>query len=67
MYSIEENREYNQLKVLNAFRELGFAEHHLGATTGYGYGDEGRFVLGDVFAEVLGGEAGIVSPALRTV
>ena len=56
--------EYNQEKVLKAFNKRGVALRHFNGTTGYGYGDDGRFVLGDVYADALGGEAGIVSPAL---
>ena len=60
----DEISEYNQEKVLKAFNKHSIALRHFNGTTGYGYGDDGRFVLGDVFAESLGGEAGIVSPAL---
>ncbi|MBQ7323354.1 MAG: methionine gamma-lyase family protein [Clostridia bacterium] len=60
----DEISEYNQAKVLQAFNKHSIALRHFNGTTGYGYGDEGRFVLGDVFAESLGAEAGIVSPAL---
>ena len=60
----DEISEYNQDKVLKAFNKHLIALRHFNGTTGYGYGDDGRFVLGDVFAESLGGEAGIVSPAL---
>ena len=60
----DEISEYNQEKVLKAFNEHSIALRHFNATTGYGYGDEGRFVLGDVYAASLGAEAGIVSPAL---
>lgn len=56
--------EYNQEKVLKAFNKRSIALRHFNATTGYGYGDDGRYALGEVFAEALGGEAGIVSPAL---
>ena len=56
--------EYNQEKVLKAFNNHGIALRHFNPTTGYGYGDEGRFSLGAVFAEALGAESGIVSPAL---
>lgn len=56
--------EYNQEKVLKAFNAHSIALRHFNGTTGYGYGDEGRFVLGDVFAQSLGAEAGIVSPAI---
>ncbi len=60
----DEISEYNQEKVLKAFNAHSIALRHFNPTTGYGYGDEGRFVLGDVFAKSLGGETGIVSPAL---
>ncbi len=60
----DEISEYNQEKVLKAFNRHSLALRHFNPTTGYGYGDEGRFVLGDVFAEALGAKAGIVSPAL---
>ncbi len=60
----DEISEYNQEKVLKAFHKHSIALRHFNPTTGYGYGDEGRFVLGDVFADAFGGEAGIVSPAL---
>mgnify|MGYP002509458595 CR=1 FL=1 len=60
----DEISEYNQEKVLKAFNKRGIALRHFNGTTGYGYGDDGRFVLGDVYADALGGEAGIVSPAL---
>lgn len=60
----DEISEFNQEKVLKAFNKHSIALRHFNPTTGYGYGDEGRFVLGDVFADSLGAEAGIVSPAI---
>ena len=60
----DEISEFNQEKVLKAFNNKGIALRHFNGTTGYGYGDDGRFALGEVYAEVFGGEAGIVSPAL---
>ena len=60
----DEISEFNQEKVLKAFNNHSIALRHFNPSTGYGYGDEGRFVLGDVFAESLGAEAGIVSPAI---
>jgi len=56
--------EYNQEKVLKAFASHSIAIRHFNGSTGYGYGDEGRFVLGEVYAEAFGAESGIVSPAL---
>ena len=60
----DEISEYNQEKVLKAFNQKGIALRHFNGTTGYGYGDDGRFTLGEVFALSLGAESGIVSPAL---
>ena len=60
----DEISEYNQEKVLKAFQKHNIAIRHFNPSTGYGYGDEGRFVLGDVYADAFGAEAGIVSPAL---
>ena len=56
--------EFNQEKVLKAFNKYSIALRHFNATTGYGYGDDGRFMLGEVFASSLGAETGIVSPAI---
>ncbi len=60
----DEISEYNQEKVLKAFCEKGVAIRHFNPSTGYGYGDEGRFLLGEIYAKVFGAESGIVSPAL---
>ena len=60
----DEIRQYNQEKVLKAFNKRSIALRHFNGTTGYGYGDDGRFTLGDVYADAFGAEAGIVSPAL---
>ena len=60
----DEISEYNQEKVLKAFNKRFIALRHFNPTTGYGYGDDGRFALGEVFADALGAESGIVSPAI---
>ena len=60
----DEISEYNQEKVLKAFNEKGVAVRHFIGTTGYGYGDDGRFTLGEVYARCFGAESGIVSPAI---
>ncbi len=54
----------NQEKVLNAFKEERIALRHFAPSTGYGYGDEGREVLGKVYARAFGTERAVVSPAL---
>ncbi len=60
----DEIAQFNQEKVLNAFNKRAIALRHFNGTTGYGYGDDGRFALGEVYADAFGAEAGIVSPAL---
>lgn len=60
----DEISEFNQEKVLKAFNEHQIAIRHFNGTTGYGYGDDGRFTLGEVFAKSLGAQTGIVSPAM---
>ncbi len=60
----DEISEYNQEKVLKALQDNGLALRHFNSTTGYGYGDEGRDVLGKVYAKSLGAEDGIVSPSI---
>lgn len=62
--AVDDVAYFNQVKVLNAFRENGVAVRHFNGTTGYGYGDEGRDVLGKLYAEAFGAESGIVSPHL---
>ncbi len=62
--TVEEIAYFNQVKVLNAFRENRVALRHFNGTTGYGYDDEGRDCLGRLYAQVFGAESGIVSPHL---
>jgi len=59
---IDEIALYNQSKVLNAFSECRIALRHFNGSTGYGYDDEGRDVLGKIYALAFGAERGIVSP-----
>ena len=57
---IEENQRYNQQKMLAAFSRAGVSERHLFGSTGYGYGDQGRDVLDQVYAYALGAEDALV-------
>lgn len=57
---IDQNRDYNQIKVLNAMQEAGLAERHLFGTTGYGYDDIGRELLDSVYAKVFDTEDALV-------
>ena len=58
----EEISLYNQEKVLNAFRKNRIALRHFNGTTGYGYGDDGRYALKKVYADVFHAEAAVVTP-----
>lgn len=53
---IEEIQQYNQLKVLKAFRDCKISAQHLVGTTGYGYDDKGRDGLDKLFATIVGAE-----------
>ncbi len=61
---IDENAEYNQMKVLNAMQKNKVAEMHLAGTTGYGYNDEGRDTLEQVYADLFKTEAALVRPQI---
>jgi cystathionine beta-lyase family protein involved in aluminum resistance len=58
----DEIREYNQLKVLDAFQKERISEAHFTNTTGYGYGDIGRDSLDKVYANIFNCEAALVRP-----
>lgn len=56
---IEDIRDYNQEKVLNAFVENKVAPEHFYTVSGYGHDDLGREVLDKVFADVFKAEKAI--------
>ncbi len=57
---ISEITAYNQQKVLHAFIKNGVSESHFTPSTGYGYGDRGREVLEQVFADCVGAEDALI-------
>ena len=57
---INEIRDYNQRKVLNAFFENKVAPEHFYTVSGYGHDDLGREVLDKVFAHVFKAEKALV-------
>lgn len=57
---IDEIRDYNQEKVLNAFIENRVAPEHFYTVSGYGHDDLGREVLDKVFAQVFKAEKALV-------
>ena len=59
---IDRVAEYNQAKVLSAFRKNRVAATCFAASTGYGYNDEGRDKLEQVYADTFHTEAALVRP-----
>ena len=57
---IDENAEFNQVKVLEAFRKYKLSEAHFFGTSGYGYNDLGREVIEQIYAEIFGVEDALV-------
>ncbi len=61
---IDENAEYNQLKVVKAMQDCQVSEACLLGTTGYGYNDLGRDTLEEVYAKVFHTEDALVRPQI---
>ncbi|WP_313345782.1 methionine gamma-lyase family protein [Lacrimispora sp.] len=61
---IDENAEYNQMKVIKAMQDNRVSDIHFAATTGYGYNDLGRDTLEDVYASAFHTESALVRPNL---
>ena len=61
---IDTRIEANQFRVLKSFQNHRVSDSHFIPTTGYGYDDIGRDTLEKVYADVFGGEAGLVRPQI---
>jgi cystathionine beta-lyase family protein involved in aluminum resistance len=61
---VDENAEYNQMKVIKAMQDNRVSDIHFAATTGYGYNDLGRDTLEAVYASVFHTESALVRPNL---
>ena len=61
---IDQNAEYNQMKVIKAMQDNRVSDIHFAATTGYGYNDLGRDTLEAVYASVFHTESALVRPNL---
>ena len=57
---IDEVKEYNQEKVLNAFRKNKIGAEHFSSVSGYGHDDLGREALDKVFADIFNAEKAVV-------
>ncbi|GAA0740839.1 methionine gamma-lyase family protein [Clostridium oceanicum] len=55
-------REYNQIKVLDAFQEERISDSHFTNSSGYGYDDIGRDSLERVYARIFHAESALVRP-----
>lgn len=62
--AIDKIAECNQMKVVAAMQKNKVAEMHLTGTTGYGYNDDGRDTLEQVYADVFHTEAALVRPQI---
>ncbi len=51
---------YNTKKVVDAFRAHRVSEYYFSGSSGYGYADQGRDSLGDIYAEIFGVEKALV-------
>ncbi len=63
---IETTAENNQYKVIDAFRQENISQRHFAPTTGYGYADEGRQALCNVFARIVKAEKAAISPHIAS-
>ncbi|MDZ5473382.1 methionine gamma-lyase family protein [Bacillus sp. 31A1R] len=61
---IDQRVERNQFRVLSSFQQNRVSDSHFIPTTGYGYDDIGRDTLEKIYAEVFGGELGLVRPQI---
>ncbi|TXC91858.1 methionine gamma-lyase family protein [Metabacillus litoralis] len=61
---IDKRSESNQFRVLQSFQKHRVSDSHFIPTTGYGYDDAGRDTLEQIYADVFGGEAGLVRPQI---
>ncbi|XJZ28594.1 aminotransferase class I/II-fold pyridoxal phosphate-dependent enzyme [Bacillota bacterium Lsc_1132] len=61
---IDQRSDSNQFRVLQSFQKHKVSDSHFIPTTGYGYDDHGRDTLERIYADVFGGEAGLVRPQI---
>ncbi|WP_404331561.1 aminotransferase class I/II-fold pyridoxal phosphate-dependent enzyme [Mesobacillus maritimus] len=61
---MDEMIDTNQFRVLQSFQKYRVSDSHFIPSTGYGYDDIGRDTLEKIYADVFGGEAGLVRPQI---
>lgn len=62
--AIDKVAEFNQMKVIAAMQKNKVSEMHLGSSSGYGYNDDGRDTLEQVYADIFHTEAALVRPQI---
>ncbi|MFE8699176.1 aminotransferase class I/II-fold pyridoxal phosphate-dependent enzyme [Cytobacillus sp. FJAT-54145] len=62
--NIDRQIESNQFRVLVSYQKHKVSDSHFIPSTGYGYDDIGRDTLEKIYADVFGGEAGLVRPQI---
>lgn len=60
--AIDAVTEYNQLNVIHAMQKNKVSDYHFNSGTGYGYNDDGRDVLEQVYADIFHTEDALVRP-----
>lgn len=63
---LEETERANTARVLSFFRKHRVGQRHFAPSTGYGYDDIGRDVLGEIFAGLMGSESALVRPQIAS-
>lgn len=61
---IDKRIDANQFRVIQSFQKHRVSDSHFMPSTGYGYDDIGRDTLEKIYADVFGGEAGLVRPQI---
>ncbi|MDD2431858.1 MAG: methionine gamma-lyase family protein, partial [Firmicutes bacterium] len=56
--------EFWSIRILDAFRKARVSEYSFFSSSGYGYNDEGRFHLEEVYSKVFGTESALVRPQM---
>lgn len=66
MKELDDIKEFNQVKILNIYREVGLNQSDFSYTTGYGYGDRGREKTEEIFAKLFDTEDAFVRSAISS-
>ena len=61
---LEDISEFNQLKVLKAFKKHNLNTQDFISATGYGYADTGREKVEEIFADIFKSEDALVRPSI---